>query len=306
MISLALLVRGRSIDTYRHNGKTYVEGRKGTEYEISIYNPSAQRKKCVLSVDGLNICTGKTEWESGYLIPGGTGLIIPGWKKTDDRVAHFVFSSLKGSYNQHNLEGQSTSVGVIGCRVYNEKVKYSYTPPITQHVYHHHYNPQPFWNGLIYGGGGHWTYDSQPYNVSYTNSMSPQGLCAGKGASVNFSQPGADRTVQMDCAFASSDEGVAVASAGPWQTDIKCDSYTPQKAKAAETPLGTGWGRDTVFETKSVEFDRELNPCETILIYYDSREGLKRKGIDIIIHRIPKVSRNPEPFPNGCPPPINR
>src|ERR1700722_14494835 len=156
MSSLALLVRGRAIDTYRHNDKTYVEGRKGTPYEIQFYNSSPERRKIIVSVDGLNITTGDKTWDQGYIVEPYQTATIPGWRKSGTNTAEFEFSSLKGSYNQHNISGEASSVGVIGCKVYSEKVK-PVPKPVEHHYYHHHspiyYYPY-YWNGYPYWGGG--------------------------------------------------------------------------------------------------------------------------------------------------------
>ena len=69
MSKLSILVNGREIDTYLKDGKIYVEGRRGKEYEIQYQNYFPKRQKIVLSVDGLNVITGDSTWERGYILP---------------------------------------------------------------------------------------------------------------------------------------------------------------------------------------------------------------------------------------------
>src|SRR5580765_4744887 len=92
-MALKVLVKNRPIDNYFHQGKTYIEGRKGSEYELEYTNPTAHRQKIIVSVDGLNVCSGDNNWEKGYVVEPYQNLIIPGWRKDSDNVAKFIFSS---------------------------------------------------------------------------------------------------------------------------------------------------------------------------------------------------------------------
>lgn len=127
-ISTEILVNNKPVDTYYHNNQTYIEGRKGSSYVIRIKNLRSDRKKIVVSVDGLNVISGDNDWTKGYVIGGHEIIDIPGWLKNDQQAAKFVFSDVKKSYNQHNLSGNVNNVGVIGVLVYDEQPVNQYIP----------------------------------------------------------------------------------------------------------------------------------------------------------------------------------
>ena len=54
-IDLQVKIGDHTVTTYQHEGKTFVEGREGTEYALRVTNPHQHRVKVVLSVDGVNI-----------------------------------------------------------------------------------------------------------------------------------------------------------------------------------------------------------------------------------------------------------
>ena len=117
-MELHILVKNNRISEYSdRDGNIFVEGRKGSEYEILLHNNTSFRMKAVVSVDGLNILTGDTVWEKGYVVDAFATLKIPGWRINKDQIAKFEFSNLKGSYNSG-----SPNVGVIGVMWFKEIV----------------------------------------------------------------------------------------------------------------------------------------------------------------------------------------
>jgi len=78
----------------------------------------------------------------------------------------------------------------------------------------------------------------------------------------------------------------------------------PSRSMAASLSkgnMGTGFGKETEFRTKEVEFERGV-PLGTLLLYYDGAQGLRRRGIIVGQQPIPET---PQAFPadNGCVPP---
>lgn len=62
--------------------------------------------------------------------------------------------------------------------------------------------------------------------------------------------------------------------------------------------IGTGWGNEKVFNTKTVYYNFEKTPSATFLIYYDTAKGLKKHGIDVTMK-----NKYPRAFPGedfGC------
>jgi len=120
-----ILVNNRVVDFYHHNGKMFIEGRKGSKYSIRILNDSYSRKKVVVSVDGLNVISGNDEWTKGYILDSYKTITIPGWLQNDAQAAEFVFSDIKQSYNNYNENAQEQNVGVIGVMVFDEVPSYT-------------------------------------------------------------------------------------------------------------------------------------------------------------------------------------
>jgi hypothetical protein len=76
-----------------------------------------------------------------------------------------------------------------------------------------------------------------------------------------------------------------------------------RSAPAVENSIGTGFGDKSSHEVRSVPFTQESNkPNEELAINYDSRQGLRKRGVDL--DQRPKVGE-PNPFPGnrGCQPP---
>ncbi len=265
-MSLSVRINGRPIPSYFYQGKNFIEGWKGSEYEIKYQNISSSRHKIIVSVDGLNVVSGDTNWEKGYVIEPFHDITIPGWRKDSGNVAKFVFSSVRNSYNQHNEKGDVANVGVIGCKVFNEKpaVKYNWPP----NQFHYHYN---------------YPYPGYPY-PNYTYYTLTGGTFFGSIPAVNMNT--FDDGHSVICAAAATEDS---------NFEEKTVGVIPQNSVA------TGWGENKTFETHSVNYEFEPNPVETILFYYDDRQGLQRRGIPM--DRPVYTYKEPNAFPDGCPPP---
>jgi len=116
---------GASLAQYASRGRRYSPGMPGSRYAIRLSNRSAERVLVVLSVDGVNAITGDTAGfnQSGYVLSPGESYDITGWRKSDERIAAFEFTSLGDSYAART--GRPANVGVIGAAVFREV----YVPP---------------------------------------------------------------------------------------------------------------------------------------------------------------------------------
>jgi len=104
------------------NGKRFVVGKKNRNYSLVVRNVAHSALEVVLSVDGLDILDGKPASikKRGHIIQPGKTLVIKGFRKSEDAVAAFKFSSVNDSYT--NLSQQGTrNVGVIGMAIYTQK-----------------------------------------------------------------------------------------------------------------------------------------------------------------------------------------
>lgn len=107
---------------YRQGQETFVEGKPGRSYSITVKNRCRSRVEVVLSVDGLDVIDGKPAAFSkrGYVISPGETLEVKGWRTSWNTVARFEFSSVGDSYaNQRH--GDARNVGVFGIAVFGEK-----------------------------------------------------------------------------------------------------------------------------------------------------------------------------------------
>lgn len=124
LVDLAVVDRdtGETLRTYSHHGKTYVAGTPGHRYSVRMTNRTSGRVMTVLSVDGVNAITGQTASpnQSGYVLSPWESAEIAGWRKSEDEIAQFNFTSLPDSYASRT--GRPANVGVIGVAVFNERV----------------------------------------------------------------------------------------------------------------------------------------------------------------------------------------
>jgi len=107
---------------YGHDGRTFVEGKPGTEFTLVFRNHSSDRVEVVPSVDGLSVMDGKpaTEDSEGYVVEPYRRVVIRGWRTSLKDSSKFVFERRDGSYAA--ASGQGTGqCGVIGVLVYREK-----------------------------------------------------------------------------------------------------------------------------------------------------------------------------------------
>ncbi len=113
--------QNRTLQVYWHEGRAYVEGRPGNEYQVVVRNQAGQDVLAVVSVDGVNVVTGETAAPSqgGYVIDSWQSLDIAGWRKSLSRTAAFYFTELTDSYAART--GRPHNVGVIGAALYRRK-----------------------------------------------------------------------------------------------------------------------------------------------------------------------------------------
>src|SRR5262245_5388570 len=91
---------GKRLQVYRHQGRAYVVGKPGNEYQVSLRNRAGDDVLAIVSVDGVNVITGQTATpqQSGYILGPRGGLDIQGWRKNMAETAAFYFTTLPDSY----------------------------------------------------------------------------------------------------------------------------------------------------------------------------------------------------------------
>lgn len=113
--------QNRLLPVYVHEGRHYVVGHPGNEYEIRLRNRQRADILTVVSVDGVDVITGDiADWQqSGYVLGPQQGFGVKGWRKTLERTAAFYFTALPDSYAART--GRPDHVGVIGVAVFRKK-----------------------------------------------------------------------------------------------------------------------------------------------------------------------------------------
>jgi len=121
--------QNRTLPVYVHQGRHYVVGHPGNEYEIRLRNRQRADILAVVSVDGVDVVTGDTaDWQhSGYVLGPQQGFGVKGWRKSMERTAAFYFTALPDSYAART--GRPDHVGVIGVAVFRKKPE-----PVVQYV----------------------------------------------------------------------------------------------------------------------------------------------------------------------------
>ncbi|HLE67843.1 MAG TPA: hypothetical protein VI730_11890 [Burkholderiales bacterium] len=112
---------GRSLPVHWHEGRAYVVGKPGNEYQVSVRIRRGEDLLAVMSVDGINVVTGETAspQQSGYVLSPWRALEVKGWRKSLERTAAFYFTELPESYAART--GRPENVGVIGVALFKRK-----------------------------------------------------------------------------------------------------------------------------------------------------------------------------------------
>ncbi|HEV7823226.1 MAG TPA: hypothetical protein VGO84_18720 [Burkholderiales bacterium] len=113
----------RTLPVYFHDGRYYIAGKPGNEYQINIRNNQPGEVLGVIAVDGVNAVSGETaNWsQTGYVLSPYTSFGVKGWRKSLQRTAAFFFTELEKSYAARTA--RPDNVGVIGIAVFRRKVE---------------------------------------------------------------------------------------------------------------------------------------------------------------------------------------
>jgi hypothetical protein len=267
MFNFDVLVDGRPVKKYYDkSGSIWIEGRKGTAFTLKVKNNDYGRILGIVSVDGLNVIDGKhvpVEESRGYVINSHSNINIPGWKINKSEVREFYFTINGDNSYVRKIGADERNIGVIAAAVYKERVKATWT----------------YTNNYAYGN---WpTYDfsggtiKNPVNVYSSSTTS-----LGKMRSMNVNPENGsirEQPVTMN-----------------WMDEPDMENLS---GKIENVSVGSGERVD--FRTKTIDFERGDFEGE-VLVYYDSWEGLKARGI---LRDDRNYRERPQPFGTGkfCP-----
>ena len=112
---------GRRLAVYWHEGRAYVLGKPGNEYQVTVRNRLREDVLTVVSVDGVNVISGETAdpGQTGYVLSPNRSYDILGWRKSLAETAAFYFTALPDSYAART--GRPDNVGVVGVAVFRRK-----------------------------------------------------------------------------------------------------------------------------------------------------------------------------------------
>jgi hypothetical protein len=279
---LQVLVNGKPVQEYRGPGNnTFVEGRESSKFELELSNLTPRRLLVHPAVDGLSVMTGKpaaqNDSQDGYVLSPYQTMRLPGWRLDDKQVAQFFFAGQGNSYAEQT--GQPLNKGVIACPVWEEKVEPIYLNNSNDWLYMH----PPILRGRK-GGRGPGTFTS-----SGSRSMGSDGV---QVYSCNVGAP-------------LHPDSYSVTNA---QSDVSgFAENVPHRGERSLNNLGTGFGDKQKHEVFSVSFVPHDHPTCTAIIYYDTIEGLRTRGIKIADKPKGRAHRLPDLFPKtpktGCVPP---
>lgn len=272
---MGILVGRKPIIEFLHEGMTFIEGRNGSEYKIRIRNNTYRRACFVVSVDGLSVLDGKNaaDGSPGYVLGSHETLDITCYKVDDATGAKFVFGTKDQSYSAEIGKG-TDNTGVIAVKVFAEKQR-QYIPPVT--IATSVFPTRRSKSSKIIGSSG----------VHHANNgpvASSAGGMGGWGLASYNSRGAVER-------FGSTSEHELRAMPRSFQED-------EARLLPCEAGLGTVFGTSTEWKTTQVTFEREPTSAAQMVIYYDNKKGLERRGVKME----QKVVPLPNPFPGdvGC------
>ena len=271
LFQLKILVKGKPVQEYHKNDRTFVEGRPGSNFSLMLKNLTNRRILVHATVDGLSVMTGKEASRldngRGYILHPYQEEAIPGWRLDDEAVARFFFAGDGDSYSEKT--GKGLDKGVVACAVWEEKVVEQ--PTVT-------YRTKGI-GGYSKGGGrgcgqsieseSNYELSSARYSVESSSYNGGQQTCSGSlGQQVNCAKPTRSVSTQN---------------------------------------LGTGFGDKTQHQVSKTTFTADTDePAAIAVVYYDDYEGLRAQGIKLPkrIRPEPQLTR-PNPFPKdtNCIPP---
>lgn len=267
--SAHVLVNGRKVKEYRHNGLTFIEAKDGTEFAIEVKNHSNGRVLAVVSVDGLDIIEGKaaTKNSGGYLVGSGSAETFSGWRKSDTEVGAFKFTAKGNSYATEKGKGENN--GIIAIKLFGEKaapITYAKRKPIN-FPWPQTLPKRPF-----------------PYLGDVASGSSTHGVGGYVGSTTYGATRGGGRGMSAGSTLRSADVSKSASVNFMHVAEDTSFSVSDSMDAAPNFDMGTTWGEKKEEVVVSTTFNRGVE-LGTFEFYYASREALQAMGIPLITYR---------------------
>jgi hypothetical protein len=120
-VSIYDRTEGKRLRVHWHEGRAYVAGKPGNEYQVTVRNRLNEEVLAVVSVDGVNAVSGETAdpAQTGYVLSSRQSYDVQGWRKSTSETAAFYFTSLPDSYAARTA--RPDNVGVVGVALFRRK-----------------------------------------------------------------------------------------------------------------------------------------------------------------------------------------
>ena len=242
--SARILVNGRKVREYERDedGAIFIESKINSEYEIELKNHMGTKILAVVSVDGLDVISGKEASSNspGYILKPYSSTRIKGFRKDDETVGSFRFVNKTKSYAKG--QGKGGNEGIISVRFFEQKKE------------------------LLYGNS--WSIDSsQLYNPDSSAGGPPLNTyytTCNTNNDVGFSSIG-----EIKCSSNTRSVETWDSSAG-----FASNSTTPFQT-------GTTWGTKKYDKVTKRDFDKG-NLIGELNFYYTTKDGLKSLGVPVV------------------------
>ena len=256
-----VVVNGVPVAEYRHDGRYFVEGRKGQRYALRLINRTGHRVEVVATVDGLDVIDGKPGdyvRKRGYVLGPWQTYDVEGFRLDMGRVAAFRFSPVANSYAAQT--GSARNVGVIGVAFFEERRPTPVRRP-----------PRPIRPQYGYGGGGSGGYGRM--------GGWDDGDAAAEASPADESVTAGAKT-RTESAVGAMRGGPAASAPAP-----AMDGLVQREAgEAKRRPgLGTEFGESRHSEVGETTFVRahSATPTRIVTLRYDDRAGLRAQGVPV-------------------------
>lgn len=256
-VEVRVLINGKPVKEYSKDGRSFIEGREGSEYSIQIKNNSGNRILAIPSVDGINVISGTIADKdgTGYIIDAYSSMEVKGYRKDNSTVGSFKFCKRDKAYSEE--VGLEMNTGVIGVIFYEEKEKPQRL--LVEKIIKEIPVPYPV---PVYPPYIPWT---SPWDLpqKYPGPRTTDIWCGTSDTKAIFGNSSGDNTiVSMNMLRDNS---------GNLSNESKEDVFS----------LGSTWGEAKHDEVVTVSFERKNSVYTNIEIFYTTRKGLQKLGVDL-------------------------